>query len=221
VGELQSPDVPGGGNPQPLYLPATASSLFRRRDGNTRTIRVRLLLSKSQARLLERVADNCAKLWNEVNFERRKLFYEGRLTARAMKETYEKYYEKYRGLLGSAIAQQVLNLNDEAWGSFFKLLEARREGRLPPFMKKIRPPGYWKDKELGKRVKRIVIRSDRYVVEPTDEREGFIVLKDLKLTVKYAGQIKWAGKQGRMVVVERAGRWYAYQASEKQPKGIH
>jgi len=222
VGELPGSDVPGGGNPQPLYPPAATPSLLGRRGkSNTRTIRVRLLLSKSQARLLERVADNCAKLWNEVNFERRKLFYEGRLTAKAMKETYEKYYERYKGSLGSAIAQQVLNLNDEAWNSFFELLKARREGRLPPFMKKIRPPGYWKDRGLGERIKRIVIRSDRYIVKPINEREGYITLKDLKFRVKYAGQIKWAGRQGRMVIVERAGRWYAYipvEVGAKPPK---
>jgi len=45
---------------------------------------------------LERVADICARLWNEVNYERRRLSYEGRLTAKAMTETYKKYYEKYR-----------------------------------------------------------------------------------------------------------------------------
>jgi len=222
VGELPGSDVPGGGNPQPLYPPAAAPSLLGRRgNSNTRTIRVRLLLSKSQARILERVADLCAKLWNEVNYERRRLFYDGRLTAKAMKETYEKYYEKYRGLLGSAIAQEVLNLNYEAWRSFFELLKAKREGRLPPFMKKIRPPGYWKGRELGERIKRIVIRSDRYIVEPINEREGYITLKDLKLRVKYAGQIKWAGRQGRMVIVERAGKWYAYipvEVGAKPPK---
>jgi len=227
VGELLGSDVPGGGNPQPLYPPAAALSLLGRRgNSNTRTIRVRLLLSKSQARVLERVADNCAKLWNEVNYERRKLFYEGRLTAKAMKETYEKYYERYKGLLGSAIAQQVLNLNDEAWKSFFELLKAKKEGRLPPFIRKVRPPGYWKDRELGERIKRVIVRSDRYVVEPTSEREGYITLKDLKLRVKYAGHIKWAGRQGRMVIMEKAGRWYAYipvevgaKPSKGNPKG--
>jgi len=226
VGELHSPDVPGGGNPQPLYSPTATPSLLGRKKNNTRTIRVRLLLSKSQARLLGRVADNCAKLWNEVNFERRKLFYEGRLTARAMKETYEKYYEKYKSLLGSAIAQQVLNLNDEAWRSFYELLKAKREGRLPPFIRKVKPPGYWKDRGLGKRIKRVIVRSDRYVVEPINEREGYITLKDLKLRVKYAGYIKWAGRQGRMVVVEKAGRWYAYipvevgaKPPESNPRG--
>jgi len=54
VGELSSPDVPGGGNPQQHYPPAaTLSLLGRRGKSNTRTIRVRLLLSKSQARILE------------------------------------------------------------------------------------------------------------------------------------------------------------------------
>lgn len=223
MGELLGSDVPGGGNPQPLYSPATAPSLLRRLgNSNTRTARVRLLLSKSQARVLGRIADLCARLWNEVNYERRRAFYEGRLTAKAIAETYKKYYERYKGLLGSVIAQQVLNVNNEAWKSYFKLLEAKREGRLPPFMKKVKPPGYWKDRELGGRIKRVIVRSDRYTLEPVGEREGFITLKDLKLRVKYAGQIKWAGRQGRMVIVEKAGRWYAYipvEVGAKLPKG--
>jgi len=61
--------------------------------------------------------------------------------------------------VGSAIAAQIASMNNEAWASFFALLKAKREGRLPPFIKRISPPGYWKDRELGKRVKRIVARS--------------------------------------------------------------
>ena len=46
-----------------------------------------------------------------------------------------KYYGKYRGELGSANAQQVLNKNNEAWSSFFSLLKLKKEGKLPPHMK--------------------------------------------------------------------------------------
>ena len=41
-----------------------------------------------------------------------------------------KYYEKYRGELGSANTQQVLNKNNEAWSSFFSLLKLKKENCL-------------------------------------------------------------------------------------------
>jgi len=42
-----------------------------------------------------------------------------------------KYYGKYRGELGSANAQQVLNKNNEAWSSFFPLLKLKKTNCLP------------------------------------------------------------------------------------------
>jgi putative transposase len=40
--------------------------------------------------------------------------------------------------------QQILNKNDEAWKSFFKMLKLKKEDKLPPFIMKINPPGYKK-----------------------------------------------------------------------------
>jgi putative transposase len=51
---------------------------------------------------------------------------------------------KYKPLIGAVTAQQVLNKNNDAWMAFFKLLGAEREGRLPPFMTKVNPPGFGK-----------------------------------------------------------------------------
>jgi len=130
-----------------------------------------------------------------------------------MMETYKEYYEKYKGLVGSATAAQIANMNNEAWASFFALLKAKGEGRLPPFIKKISPPGYWKDKALGKRVKRIPIQYNRYIVEPVNNGEGYIeitVARGRKIKIRYAGKLRWAGRQGRMLIVKEAGRWFAY-----------
>jgi len=130
-----------------------------------------------------------------------------------MGETYEKYYERYKGLVGSATAQQIANMNSEAWKSFFALLKAKREGRLPPFIKRVSPPGYWKDRELGKRVKRVVVRNDRYVMEPVNAGEGYIEITTAggkKMRIKYVGKVRWAGRQGRMIIVKEAGRRFAY-----------
>jgi len=112
-------------------------------------------------------------------------------------------------------------MNNEAWASFFAMLKAKREGRLLPFIKKVNPPGYWKDRELGKRVKRVVIRSDRHIVEPVNAGEGYIVLRDYGLRIKYAGKLRWAGRQGRMIIVKEAGKWFAYipvEVGAKHPK---
>jgi hypothetical protein len=38
-----------------------------------------------------------------------------------------------------------------------------------------------------------LIRNDRYHVEPISKNEGYIVLEDLDLRIRYAGRIRWEG----------------------------
>jgi len=64
---------------------------------NRRTNVVRLLLNGAQERRLRRLADATAKLWNEVNYERRQFFQQHLVD---FKSTWDKYYEKYKGMLG-------------------------------------------------------------------------------------------------------------------------
>jgi len=192
-------------------LPAAEALAIKKE--NVRTVRLRLLPAQEQERILEELGDLCAKMWNELNYERMQLFKEGKLTEEAMRETQKKYYEKYKGLVGSGTAAQIVSMNNEAWASYFGLLRAKKEGRLPPFIKRVSPPGYWKDRELGERAKRIPIHYHRYVVEPVNAGEGYIEIttaKGKKMRIKYAGKVKWAGRQGRMLIVKEAGRWFAY-----------
>ena len=65
---------------------------------NVRTNVVRLLPNGAQERRLRRLADVCARLWNELNFERRRQFFGG--GGVDFRGTWSKYYEKYRGVLG-------------------------------------------------------------------------------------------------------------------------
>ena len=65
-----------------------------------------------------------------------------------LNSTYKDFYEKYKALIGSATAQQILNKNNEAWKSFFALLKLRKKGKLP-FITKVNPPGY--RKKAGRR----------------------------------------------------------------------
>ena len=57
---------------------------------------------------------------------------------------------------------------------------------------------------------RILVRNDRYYLEPISGGEGYIVLKDWGLRVKYAGRVKWSGKQDTLVIRFEDGRWFAY-----------
>jgi transposase len=75
-------------------------------------------------------------------------------------------------------------------------------------MNHISPPGYWKDKETGRRKLIIVIRQDRYVV---DEQRHVLILKDFKMAIRFTGGLRWFGRQGRLEIHydEARNAWYA------------
>jgi putative transposase len=92
----------------------------------------------------------------------------------------------------------------------FELLKLKKQGRLPPHIRKVSPPGYWKDRFTGRKEIHIFIRNDRYHLEPVDENGGYLVLEDFGLRIRYAGRIKWEGRQGRLEIVYVNGKWFAY-----------
>jgi len=172
---------------------------------NRRTNVVRLLPNGFQGRKLKRLANTSTKLFNEVNYERRQQFFQQQRVD--FKGTWDKYYEKYKEELG-VNAQAVIQKNNEAWNSFFSLLKLKKEGKLPPHMKHVSPPRYWKDRETKKRKPLLVVRQDRYVV---DEQNHRLILKDFDLEVEFVGRLKWYGKQGRLEIYynETRNAWYA------------
>jgi putative transposase len=112
------------------------------------------------------------------------------------------------------------------WNSFFELSRQYEQGKLPKFYGTPSPPGFWKDRLLGKRELRILVRNDRYYIEPINGGEGYLVLKDWHLRIKYAGKIKWSGKQGTLVIKLEGNRWFAYvpievgaKPAKSNPKG--
>jgi putative transposase len=170
--------------------------------GNRRTNVVRLLPNGFQERKLRSLADASARLFNEVNYERRQQFFRGEKVD--LQGTYKKYYEKYKSILGSDNAQQVLNKNNEAWSSFFSLLNLKKKGKLPPHMNHVSPPRYWKKEKKRKLI--LVVRQDRYVV---DEKNHKLVLKSFNLEIEFAGRLRWYGKQGRLEIYYDENAWYA------------
>jgi putative transposase len=66
---------------------------------------------------------------------------------------------------------------------------------LPPHIRKLSPPGCWKDRDTGEKKIHILIRNDRYHIEPISKNEGYIVLEDFDLRIRYVGRIRWEGKR--------------------------
>ena len=135
------------------------------------------------------LADNCARLYNELNFERRQAYIHYKKFS-----WYPKHlYRKYAPLIGSATAQQIINKNNEVWRGFLKLKELEKKGKLPPHIKKVSMPRYWK--KNGKRELRIIIRNDCYRIDD----KCLYLPRGLRL--RYWGKPRWKGKQGRLEII--------------------
>jgi len=170
---------------------------------------VRLLPSGAQERKLMRLADLSAKLWNELNYERRQQWNGGQRVD--LEGTERKYHERYKGALGPHNAAAVIAKNNEAWGSFFSLLKSKKEGKLPKH-ERVSPPGYWKDREEGKRKTIFVVESDSYAVDETSHTVRIkLGRKKKQLEIPFAGRLRWYGKQGRMEIHYDGARraWHA------------
>ena len=89
-----------------------------------RTCVVELIVDEAAEKRLKQLCDLSSKLWNEINYIRLKAWLEKRPID--FKGTYREFYEKYKPLIGAVTAQQILNKNNNAWKSFFRLLELKR-----------------------------------------------------------------------------------------------
>jgi len=94
LGEL----VRGLWGPAPTPAGMPGEGVYEVKYTNVRTNVVRLLPNGAQEGRLRRLADACARLYNEVNYERRRQFFQQHLVD--FKSTWDKYYEKYKKILG-------------------------------------------------------------------------------------------------------------------------
>ena len=79
--------------------------------------------------ILQELAVNCGKLWNEINYLHRQQY-----SDYLKLDWNPQAYKKYVPLVGSATAQQVVRKNNEAWRAFLALkrMEKNSEPRLRP-----------------------------------------------------------------------------------------
>jgi len=172
----------------------------------------RLRVYGEQEDALKNICYMSATLWNELNYVRRQMFFK---RCFRWNRGVNEFYNSFKKVLGSAITDEVIRKNDEAWRSFFKLMKMLREHRLPPNIKKVCPPGYWKDKKSGKKKLMTLIKHNAYkIVEDNGRKFLVIAPKRLGIKIRITGSFKWRGKQGRLEIYydELKGGWYGRQS---------
>ena len=183
-----------------------------------RTCTIRLVPDEKTEKILFEIGDICAKAWNELNYMRRRQFFNKQGVD--FKKTYELIYERYKKEIGTVTIQQLINKNTEAWKSFFSLLKLKKEGKLPSYIKP-RPPGYWKDYERGKRTPIIVLRKDQYRFE-----NGKVIISMLgkygRLEILYKGRLHLIGEKGRAEIIYDwcLKRWYMHISFDVKKKYV-
>ena len=185
-----------------------------------RTNKFRLRVYGEQEDALKNICYMSAVLWNKLNYVRRQSFFKGRFEWKA---GVDELYNSFKMILGSAITDEVIRKNDEAWRSFFKLKRMLREHRLPPHIRRVCPPGYWKDKKSGKKKLMTIVGNKAYKIVEENGRKFLVISpKKLGLKIRITGSFKWSGKQGRLEIYydELEGRWYGHQSItvEIQPR---
>lgn len=162
--------------------------------------------TREEHHILGELAVNCAKLWNEVNYLHCQQY-----SNYVKLEWNPPIYKKYVPLVGSATAQQIVRKNNEAWRAFLALKQMEKNGTLPFAMKRVKMPGYWK--RHGRYVLRILFCCNSYHI-----REGHVNLPR-RLFIRFKGQLKWTGKQGRLEVAwdSLSEKWRVFQPVKVKP----
>jgi len=150
------------------------------------------------------LAEASSALWNTANYERRQAFFEHRKVPSYAQQCKDlKDTEPFRRL-GTCKAQALLSKLSEAWQSFYALLRLKTKGKLPPHIRRLQPPRYWK--RNGRReAKAFYTRNDGWRMN----EEVISISKDLR--VPYQCGDLWVGRQGRLEVLrdELSEKWYA------------
>ncbi|WP_458210612.1 RNA-guided endonuclease InsQ/TnpB family protein [Haladaptatus sp. NG-SE-30] len=174
--------------------------------------------SNKEREVFVRWLDASASLWNETNYARRQAFLED--DESVWDADTGSLEGKYKGVLSSSVAQQLIRKNSESWRSFFKLNEKYHAGKLD---ERPSPPGYWSNEEDG-RVLRTYVRNDQYTIEygkrsrlevpiGSDLKDELGLSRNQRLRVEVAGDPKWNGEQNRLELVydETAESFRAFQ----------
>jgi len=141
---------------------------------------------------LWRLLDASASEWNEINYERQARYF-GRKDGSVWDADSGAIEGRYKNVVGSAAAQQMIRKNSFAWRAFFND-EKPNTG----------VPGFWGNKEDGRKL-HTVIRKDQYTIQWGEDHSRLEIpvgreLKDEyglsgRLRLEIRGEAKWSGEQ--------------------------
>ena len=80
---------------------------------------------KEESAILNKWGNECARMYNEINYKRRQSFFSGKFDWNT-----DELYNSYKSHIGSATAQQIIMKNNDAWRSFFALLKLWKAGKI-------------------------------------------------------------------------------------------
>jgi hypothetical protein len=141
--------------PDPLR--AFRKEIERRKRSNKRIVRLRLFPNRYEQETLFDIGSSCARLWNELSYEKRNAFFNGELSPGKRDEINKKYYHRYKGVLG-VNAGQVVNKNDGAWNAFFELLKHKKQEKVG-YLRISRKSLHQDIGRIGRLVRRVYIYS--------------------------------------------------------------
>lgn len=113
--------------------------------------------------------------------------------------------------LGTCKAQALLQKLDESWKSFWALLRLKKRGRLPPHIRRLSPPRYWK-KDGKRTLKSFYVRNDGWRMSDS------AISVSRQTSIAYSCGQLWVGEQGWLEMVRDrvTGKWYAHVPIEVQ-----
>ena len=185
-----------------------------------RTLKIRLYPTREQKQALRELQLRCSKLWNRANYLiRQEFFKSGKIFS------YETVYNLVRNspeykALPTDIAQAVLKKLSESWKSFKELKKLEKQNKLPPHIKKVSPPKYFKDRKKNQTLPMSVIPilaprsyslgdfSFSFAV-PKDFKQTYGIKKRLEILATY--KIPYSSyKLKRAEILNRNGKWYVH-----------
>jgi putative transposase len=130
----------------------------------TNTFAVRPL-SDDGEQVLRNLLDACAALWNEINYQRLMRYNdEDGFKGDVWAADTGRLEGKYKGVLGTSTAQQVIIKNSEAWRGFLENKKAYHDESNTSVTDHPEPPGFRGNEDDGRLLKG-VLRKDAYTVE--------------------------------------------------------
>ncbi|ERH04608.1 MAG: transposase [Halorubrum sp. J07HR59] len=167
-------------------------------------------LTDADEQVLRELLDASAALWNEINYQRLMRYNdEDGFEGDVWDADTGQLEGKYKAILGTSTAQQVIGKNSEAWRSYFRIKEKYHDPSEQQVTEHPEPPGFRGNKDDG-RVLKGVVRKDAYTVEWGDRsRLEIVVGKQLRqkhnspktrLRLEVGGNPNWPeyDEQGRL-----------------------